>query len=70
MLARIWSIKIGFIIKNTEFLAEHTIKTEISKLLSNYEYGNNIYEHRKQQNKWTEKNYSELDSKIRFKKLE
>ena len=70
MLARIWSIKIGFIIKNNEFLAEHTIKTEISKLLSNYGYGNNIYEHRKQQNKWTEKNYSELDSKIRFKKLE
>ena len=48
MLARIWSIKIGFSIKNNEFLAEHTIKTEISKLLSNYEYGNNIYEHRKQ----------------------
>ena len=40
--------EIGFIIKNHEFLAEYTIKNEISQSSSNYKYRNDIYEHRKQ----------------------
>ena len=34
--------------KHTEFLAEHTIKYEISPLLFKYKHGNDIFEHRKQ----------------------
>ena len=40
--------EIGFIIGNNECLAKHTIKNKISKLLSNYKYGNHISEHEKQ----------------------
>ena len=34
--------------KHTEFLAEHTMKYEISQLLFTYKHGINIFEHRKQ----------------------
>ena len=40
--------EIDFKIKHNEFLTEHTIKNEISRLLYKYKHGNNIYEHRKQ----------------------
>ena len=42
--------KIEFIIKSNEFLAEIIIKNEIEQSLSKYNHGNNIHEHRKQQN--------------------
>ena len=37
-----------FILKYNKFSTEHTIKSEISRLLSKYKYGNDIYEQRKQ----------------------
>ena len=39
-----------FIVKSNELLAENTVKNKIEKLLSKYKHGNNIHEHRKQQN--------------------
>ena len=42
--------EIEFIIKSNEPLAENKIKNEIEQLLLKYKDGNNIYEHRKQQN--------------------
>ena len=39
-----------FIIKHNKFLAEHTIKNEISQLLCKDKHGNDIYEHGKQMN--------------------
>ena len=42
--------EIEFLIKSNESLAENRIKNEIEQLLSKYKHGNNIYEHRKQQN--------------------
>ena len=39
-------VEIDFIIM-TEFLAEHTIKNEISRLLFKYKHGNDIHVHRK-----------------------
>ena len=40
--------EIHFIVRHNEFLAEHTIKNEISWLLFKYKHGNNIHEHGKQ----------------------
>ena len=37
-----------YIIKQNECLAEHTIKNELSSLLSKHKHGNNIHEHWKQ----------------------
>ena len=46
--------EIEFIIKSNESLAEIVIKkNKIEQLLLKYKHGNNIHEHRKQQNKWT-----------------
>ena len=45
--------EIEFIIKSNESLAEIMIKNEIEKLLLKYKHGNNIHEHRKQQNELT-----------------
>ena len=42
--------EIEFIIKSNESLAEKIIKKEIEQLLLKYKDGNNIHEHRKQQN--------------------
>ena len=42
--------EIEFIIKINESLAEKIIKKEIEQLLLKYKNGNNIHEHRKQQN--------------------
>ena len=42
--------EIEFILKSKERLAENKIKNEIEQLLLKYKHGNNIYEHRKQQN--------------------
>ena len=44
------NLKDGFklIIKYNRFAAEHTIKNEISRLLSKYKPGNDIHEHAKQ----------------------
>ena len=39
-----------FIVKSNELLAENTVRNKIEKLLSKYKHGNNIHEHRKQQN--------------------
>ena len=44
-------IKIEFIIKSNEYLAENKIKNKIEQLLLKYDHGNNIHEHRKQRNK-------------------
>ena len=44
--------EIEFIIKSNESLAEKIIKKEIEQLLLKYKDGNNIHEHRKQQNEW------------------
>ena len=44
---------INFIIKNNESLAENKTKNENEQLLLKYRHGNNIHEHRKQQNEWT-----------------
>ena len=44
--------ELEFIIKSNESLAEIIIKNEIEQLLLKYKHGNNIQEHRKQQNKW------------------
>ena len=44
---------IHFIVRHNEFLAEHTIKNEISWLLFKYKHANKIHEHGKQQNEWT-----------------
>ena len=41
-------MKVIDFIKNNKFLAELTIKTEISHLLSKYKHGNDILGHRKQ----------------------
>ena len=40
--------EIGHIIKSNEFLAEPRIKNEIERILSIYNHGNDIHEHRKQ----------------------
>ena len=42
--------EIYFIIKHNKLLAEHAIKNEVRQLLLKYKHGNDIYEHRKQQN--------------------
>ena len=42
--------EIEFIIKSNESLAENQIKNKIEQLLLKYKHGNNIHEHRKQQN--------------------
>ena len=39
-----------FIIKCNESLAENKLKNETEQLLLKYKHGNNIHEHRKQQN--------------------
>ena len=44
--------EIEFIIKSNESFAENKMKNEIEQLLLKYKHGNNIHEHRKQQNKW------------------
>ena len=44
---------INFIIKSNESLAENKTKNENEQLLLKYRHGNNIHEHRKQQNEWT-----------------
>ena len=36
--------------KGNETIQKHTIKNEIEQLFLNYKIGNNIHEHRKQQN--------------------
>ena len=41
---------IEFIIKSNGSLAESKLKNEIEQLLLKYKHGNNIHEHRKQQN--------------------
>ena len=41
---------IEFIIESNESLAENKVKNEIEQLLLKYMHGNNIHEHRKQQN--------------------
>ena len=43
--------EIEFVIKSNESLAENK-KNKIEQLLSKYKLGNNIHEHRKQQNEW------------------
>ena len=43
--------ELEFIIKSNEALAENKMKNKIEQLLSKYKHGNNIHEHRKQQNK-------------------
>ena len=43
--------EIEFIIKSNESLAENKIKNETEQLSLKYRLGNNIHEHRKQQNK-------------------
>ena len=51
-----WKHEIEFIIKQNEYLAENKIKNETEQLLfkyKKYKRGNNIHEHRKQQNEWT-----------------
>ena len=48
-----WKHEIEFIIKQNEYLAENKIKNETEQLLfkyKKYKRGNNIHEHRKQQN--------------------
>ena len=42
--------EIEFIRNSIESLAENKIKNKIEQLLSKYKHGNNIHEHRKQQN--------------------
>ena len=42
--------KIDFIIKHNEFLAEHKIKNEISRLLFQYKHENDIHQNEKQLN--------------------
>ena len=44
--------EISFIKKSTESLAANKIKNKTKQLLPKYKRGNDIYEHRKQQNKW------------------
>ena len=45
--------EIEFIIKSNGCLAENKIKKEIEQLFSKYKHGNDILEHRKQENEWT-----------------
>ena len=45
--------KIELIIKTNESLAENEIRNKIEQLLLNHEHGNNIHEHRRQQDEWT-----------------
>ena len=48
-----WKHEIEFIIKQNEYLAANKIKNETEQLLfkyKKYKRGNNIHEHRKQQN--------------------
>ena len=40
-------------INSNESLAQNKIKNETEQLLSKYKHGNNIHEHRKQENKST-----------------
>ena len=42
--------EIGCIIKINESLVENKIRNNIEQLLLKYKHGNNIHEHRKQQN--------------------
>ena len=44
--------EIEFIIKSNESLAENKIKNETEQLLLKCKHGNNIHEHRLQQNEW------------------
>ena len=37
--------QIGFVIKYSKFLAQHTIKNKISQILSKYKHGKGIHEH-------------------------
>ena len=47
-----WLIGVDeFTIKSDESLAENKIKDKTEQVLSKFEHGNNIHEHRKQQNK-------------------
>ena len=39
-----------YIMKSNESLAENEIKNEIGQLLLKYKHGNDIHEHKKQQN--------------------
>ena len=39
-----------FIFKSNESLVENKIKNQIEQLLLKYKHGNNVHEHRKQQN--------------------
>ena len=41
---------IEFIIKSNESLTENKLNNKIQQLLLKYKHGNNIYEHRKEQN--------------------
>ena len=43
--------EIEFIIKNNESLAKNKMKNATEQLFSEYKHGNDIHEHRKQQNK-------------------
>ena len=51
--AIIQTLKIEFIMKSNESLTENKIKNKIEQLLSKCKHGNNIHEHRKQQNEKT-----------------
>ena len=42
--------KIEIIIKSNKSLVENKMKNDIEQLLLKYKHGNNIHEHRKQQN--------------------
>ena len=53
-----WKQEIEFIIKHSESLAENKIKNEIEQLLFKYKLGNDIHEHKKQQNELTTQIYS------------
>ena len=44
--------EIEFTITSNDCLAENKIKNEIEQLLSKYKHGNDILEHRKQENEW------------------
>ena len=48
--AIIRTLNIEFIMKSNESISENKIKNKIEQLLSKYKHGNNIHEHRKQQN--------------------
>ena len=45
-----WPKDVEFIIKSNESLVENKIKNKFEQLLSKYKHGNDILEHRKQEN--------------------